>query len=74
MTKGELERLAVLETQMENIFQKVDNTDKNVTNLDGKIDAILIHQAKGSGAVAFAVRVVPMLLSVSAIVAAVAIR
>lgn len=59
MTKSELERLAVLETQVGNIYQKVDSSDKKLEALDGKVDALLLHNAKQLGVLALFGRVAP---------------
>jgi hypothetical protein len=74
MTKGELERIAVLETLMDSMNKKSSSIEKKVDNLDGKVDAILIHQAKGSGALNLINRALPMIISLGAVVTAMVVR
>jgi hypothetical protein len=74
MTKGELERIAVLEVLMEAGNKKWSSIEKKVDSLDGKVDAILIHQAKGSGALNLINRALPMIISLGAVIGAIVIR
>jgi hypothetical protein len=74
MTKGELERIAILEVLMEAGNKKWSSIEKKVDNLDGKVDAILIHQAKGSGALNLINRALPMIISLGAVIGAIVIR
>ena len=70
MTKGEIERIAILETLMASLSTEVGSVKSSVATLDGKIDAVLINQAKGNGAWALVSKAMPMLISVGAILIA----
>lgn len=59
MTKSELERLAVLETQVTNIYTAVSNSDKKLESLDGKVDTLLLHNAQQLGVRALMGRAAP---------------
>lgn len=59
MTKSELERLAVVETLITTIQGDVSTVKSDVTEVKADIKSILIHQAKGTGALALVSRTAP---------------
>lgn len=82
MTKTEIERLSVVETQADNILKILNDQDvrydkalasqaEKLDILDGKIDAILLTQARGAGATSAILKAMPFVFSAIAIIVSV---